>query len=125
MSADAFRFTVLPGTGTLRLPNTCQSCFTGMRTMSPAELFQAAVSHHQRGDLEQAKHCYRQVLETDPAYPNVHCNLGVALQASGRGDEALACLRKAIALHPSQAAAHVNLGVVLQSQGQLCDAIGC
>ena len=69
---------------------------SGSAMVSAAQLFQLAVTHHQRGDFGQAERLYRQILEIDPAYPNVHSNLGVALQASGRGAEALPCWRHAV-----------------------------
>jgi protein O-GlcNAc transferase len=93
--------------------------------MTSAELFNQATDYHRSGDLGQAERLYRQILDVEPAYPNVHSNLGVALLASGRANEALACLRQAVALNPNQPAAHINLGNALARQGQLDGAIAC
>jgi tetratricopeptide (TPR) repeat protein len=90
-----------------------------------AELFDLAVRYHQCGDLDQAELLYRQMLAADPSHADAHCNLGVLLQAAGRGQEAIACFRRAVQVNPLQADARNNLGNALKDQGELTEAAAC
>jgi predicted O-linked N-acetylglucosamine transferase (SPINDLY family) len=54
---------------------------------------------------------------------DVQCNLGVALQETGRIDEAIGAYRRAIELKPSLAAAYYNLGSALRRKGRFDEAI--
>jgi len=71
------------------------------------------------GRLDAAVESYAQALQRKPVYPEVHCNLGVALHLQGRLDAASAHYRQAIASRPDFAEAHYNLANTLQALGQL------
>lgn len=48
--------------------------------------------------------------------------MGVALLASGQGDDAVKALARAVQLDPQRASRHTTLGAVLLARGQLADA---
>ncbi|OGA66705.1 MAG: hypothetical protein A3F77_03845, partial [Betaproteobacteria bacterium RIFCSPLOWO2_12_FULL_67_28] len=86
---------------------------------------QAALAHHQAGDLSQAESLYQQVLLTEPRHP-------VALHYSGilahqRGNHALAVdlIGRSLAIRADDAEAHFNLGTIFQQQGDLRAAVRC
>ena len=56
-------------------------------------------------------------------FAEVHCNMGLALQAQGNLNAAIKSYRRALALKPDLAAVHTNLGLVLQAQGELDAAV--
>lgn len=56
---------------------------------------------------------------------NVHNNLGVALEKTGRTDEAIRHYREAIRLNPDFQEAHYNLGIALEKQGRMDEAMNC
>lgn len=60
-----------------------------------------------------------------PNDPEIHNNLGHALQACGRTVEAAASFRKAIGLAPDFIDAQVNLGNALRALGDLDAAVAC
>ena len=62
-------------------------------------------------------------LRLRPDSPEVHNNLGNALQSKGRLEEAVDHYRQALLLEPSFAAAHNNLGNVLRNLGKLGEAV--
>ena len=76
------------------------------------------------GRVPEAIAHYEQALVYDPAYPDGHNNLGVALVRMGRFDEAIARYHRAIALKPDYAEAHNNLGAAVAQRGDLFVAIG-
>ncbi len=75
-------------------------------------IFLAGTLNLQQRNFEVACTLFRKVLELNPDYAMVHCNLGIALQESGRIDEAIQCYRKAITLKPN----HVDTLISLESQ---------
>ncbi len=58
-----------------------------------------------------------------PAFPEAHCNRGVALQELGRLSDALAAEDRALALRPTYATAHFNRGNILRDLGRAEEAI--
>ena len=66
--------------------------------------FQAAFSHHQRGQLAQADALYCELLARVPDHPDGLHFRGVLLHQCGRHAEALELIDRAIALEPGQAA---------------------
>ena len=57
------------------------------------------------------------------AFPEAHCNRGVALQELGRLADALAAEDRALALRPNYATAHFNRGNILRDLGRPDEAI--
>jgi len=70
---------------------------------------EAALAHHQRGELEAAAAGYAAVLARAPAQPAILNNLGLVRRAQGRAAEAVSLWRQALAVDPRFADAHVNL----------------
>ncbi len=92
---------------------------------TPAELMDLARHFRQAGDVTQAEHLYRQVLQGDPRNANAHCQLGETLQGTGRWEEAISCFEQAIRLDPSRTGALNNLGILLVMQRRFAEAEAC
>jgi tetratricopeptide (TPR) repeat protein len=81
------------------------------------------VIHYQRRDLAAAVPMLEGAATAQPAEPEFHNNLGLALAAADREVEAEAAYRRALALKPEHAVAWNNLGLVLQAQNEVGAAI--
>ena len=77
----------------------------------------------ERGQIEEAMAHYRQAVDINPLYDEVHYNLANALARRGELDEAVACYLKALAIRPDDCEIHNNLGLALTARGQGDDAI--
>ncbi len=66
---------------------------------------------------------FDQAVRMAAAFPEAHCNRGVALQELGRLSDALAAEDKALALRPNYATAHFNRGNILRDLRRADDAI--
>ena len=75
-----------------------------------AEALAIGLQHHQAGKLPQAEQIYRQILATQPGYPNALHLLGLLAIQSGRALEAVLLIEQAVAADPAQAVYHGNLG---------------
>ncbi len=67
------------------------------------------------GDLAQARDCFAQALEIDPAQARALSNLAVLDYADGRYEAALAWLERALAIDPTDDAALANKALCLQA----------
>jgi tetratricopeptide (TPR) repeat protein len=90
---------------------------------SVTEMFTAAMQHHQAGDLQQAAHLYRLILQTDPDHADAHHMLGLLAYQTKRFDVAIASIRRALALNPLSVHYHANIGLAYQALGQTEDAL--
>jgi tetratricopeptide (TPR) repeat protein len=70
-----------------------------------------------KGDYEQAHHCYQQALLLDPESVKTWGSLGAFYMGQMRLEEALASLDKAIAIDPGFAGAYWNRSLILLLQG--------
>ncbi|HEY2035372.1 MAG TPA: tetratricopeptide repeat protein [Steroidobacteraceae bacterium] len=68
---------------------------------------------------------YRRCLALSPGSPEIHNNLGTALDQAGRLTEAVECFRTALDLDPAYARPLVNLGKALRLQGKAFEAAAC
>jgi Flp pilus assembly protein TadD len=91
--------------------------------MTPQEILQLAIAHHQAGRLAEAQGLYHQILAQYPQHADALHLLGVAALQLGRPDEAVALIRQAIAANPAAAPFHANLAEALKQQGKLDEAI--
>jgi Flp pilus assembly protein TadD len=82
------------------------------------EALQIGWKKHQAGDLRNAEHIYRQVLDAAPKNPNAWCFLGMACHDQQRYDEAVEAYHKAIEIQPKFPVALSNLGNTLKQQGK-------
>jgi Tfp pilus assembly protein PilF len=78
---------------------------------------------YQVGHADDAIGLMRRAVALNDRIPELHGNLGTALQARDRLDEAIASYRRALALKPDFAAALNNIGNVLKAQGRLDEAM--
>ena len=88
-----------------------------------AQLYARAVAQQQGGQLEEAIGTYQHCLALNSRVPEVHNNLGTALDRTGRLDDAVASFQRALALDPAYVRPLVNLGRVLRLQGKAAEAV--
>jgi Flp pilus assembly protein TadD len=72
-----------------------------------------ALASHRAGRLAEAAAHYQRILALQPALPQVHNNLGLALAELGRLDEAVQSYQRASALHPDDPETLCNWGCAL------------
>ncbi len=89
------------------------------------EALNAAVKHHQAGQLAQAEQIYRQVLAVDPRQFDAWHLLGLTLHQQGQSDAAIQHIREALRLKPDFPEAHYNLGNVLRDLQRPAEAAAC
>jgi tetratricopeptide (TPR) repeat protein len=86
------------------------------------EALNAAVRHHQAGQLAQAEQIYRQVLSVDPLQYDAWHLLGLTLHQQGQSDASIQHIREALRLKPDFPEAHYNLGNVLRDLSRPAEA---
>lgn len=82
------------------------------------EALQIGWKKHQAGDLRNAEHVYRQVLQAAPKNANAWCFLGMAYHDQQRYEEAVDAYHKALEIQPKFPVALSNLGNTLKQQGR-------
>lgn len=87
-----------------------------------AETLQAAVRHHQSGQLDQAETLYREIVRIDPRHADALHLLGVAAHQRVQNESAVEFIRRAIAINGSTALYHSNLGACYRALGCLAEA---
>jgi protein O-GlcNAc transferase len=88
-----------------------------------AQLYALAVAQQQSGQVEAAIGTYKRCLALNSRLPEVHNNLGTALDRVGRLEEAVACFKRALALDPAYVRPLINLGRVLRLRGNAAEAL--
>jgi len=91
--------------------------------VAKAQALQAAVQHHQNGQLALAQALYRQVLQADPNQPDALQLLGLIEHQQGHSAVAVELIGRAIQARPHAAMYHFNLGNTLHDMGQLDQAV--
>lgn len=66
-----------------------------------------------QGDTEQALRVYRQILEDQPDFPQVHTRLSYCYHAVGDSDSSLREAKAALAKNADDPVAHLNAGLIL------------
>ncbi len=89
-----------------------------MTQMSVGDAMRLALERHQAGELDDAEHVYRAVLESQPTHAEAMHLLGVIEQQRGRHVEAIALFERAIQLRPDAADFRHNLGNSLVAIGK-------
>jgi tetratricopeptide (TPR) repeat protein len=92
---------------------------------SIGEALQAALAHHQAGNLAEAERLYRQILVLDPRHADALHLLGVIAFHAGRADAGRALIGQAIAINPQVPEYHNNLGNILKESGSPEEAFAC
>jgi tetratricopeptide (TPR) repeat protein len=90
-----------------------------------ASLLDAAISHLQAGELDQAAVCYQRVLRLNPNDIAARFGLGNALAGLGELERATACYRQVLAIQHECPEAWSNLGNALREQRRYEEAIRC
>ncbi|MCW8863090.1 MAG: tetratricopeptide repeat protein [Rhodospirillales bacterium] len=81
------------------------------------------LEHHRAGRIEQARDCYRAVLDASPNNPDALNLLGVLAGQLGQVEAALTLMHKAVTVAPEHIGAMVNLGNLLQGIGRHEEAL--
>jgi len=77
---------------------------------------------HQAGRLQEAEHCYRQILAVDPNHADGLHLLGVIAHQTGHNEAAVDLIGQAIARNSRVADFHCNLGSALHALGRVREA---
>lgn len=77
------------------------------------EVLDAAVKHHEQGQLARAEQAYRLVLDASPSIAEAHYNLGAVLSDQGKPEAAIESFRSALRIRPGYLKALNNLGTTL------------
>lgn len=85
--------------------------------------FEAALQHHQAGDLHRAADGYEAVLRIDPGFAPALHYLGLVRHQAGNSQAAIDLVRRALALQPDLAEAHYNLGNLYRELGRREEAV--
>ena len=88
-----------------------------------AALLVQAREHFRSGDLEDARRCYRSLLETEPNNAQALYMLGGLAINDGDPAAGIQFVRQAIAIDPANADFHFSLGSVFASLGRTTEAI--
>lgn len=94
-------------------------------TGNPDALFQAALRHHQAGDLVRARDGYNLVLRLHPRHAHALHYLGIVTYQQGNAAEGIGLTERALKLQPNLATPHFNLGNMLRETGQAQKAERC
>jgi Flp pilus assembly protein TadD len=93
------------------------------QTTDVAGLFARATAHHQKGEIENARALYQQILAREPKHAESLHFLGMLRFQAGDFSVALPLVEKSIVLNPRNGAFRTNLGIVLAAMGRLSEAI--
>ena len=89
--------------------------------MTPAEAFNAAMRHHQAGQLAEAGRLYAQVLAAEPGHLHALALSGALAHMAGRNDDAVDLFGRALAIN-EQPDFHYNIGLAKWALGQRAEA---
>ena len=67
---------------------------------NPSQIFEQALSAHQKGELERARRLYKVVLASEPLQPDANCNLGLLAASSNRYGTACSYFKTALTTRP-------------------------
>ena len=90
--------------------------------MNPAEAFNAAMRHHQAGQLAKAERLYAQVLAAEPSHLQALVLSGALAHMGGRNQEAVGLFGRALAIN-EQPDFHYNIGLAKWALGQRPEAM--
>jgi Flp pilus assembly protein TadD len=93
------------------------------QTPDVASLFARATAHHQKGERDEARALYQQILAREPKHADSLHFLGMLRFQAGDLSVALPLVEKSITLNPRNGAFRTNLGIVLAAMGRLSEAI--
>ena len=74
------------------------------------ELFNSAIDHHARGQLQQAETLYKKILKKQPDHPDVLHLIGLVEYQLGKFESAIKFIEKAINVNPDVPDYYNNCG---------------
>jgi len=86
------------------------------------EALQAALKHHQAGQLQNAASIYNQILKESPNHPDALNLSGLIAHQTNNNVKAAELINKAILSNPENPDYYYNLGIVLNAQGRWKEA---
>jgi protein O-GlcNAc transferase len=90
--------------------------------MTIDETLRLGLKYHQAGNLQQAEHIYKEILNDQPNNYYALNYIGILYYQLGNYDSAIEYIKKALELNPT-ADAYYNLGNIYKEYGQLSDAL--
>src|ERR1044072_5853448 len=90
--------------------------------MTPADAFNAAMRHHQAGQLGEAEQLYAQALAAEPGHLHALVLSGALAHMAGRNDDAVTLFGRALAIN-EQPDFHYNIGLAKWALGQRREVI--
>jgi protein O-GlcNAc transferase len=94
-----------------------------MAEISIHQALSLAVQHHNRGQLNEAEHLYRQILSVEPNHADALHMLGIIQRRRGDSPAAIDLILRAISVQPACLNANFNLGNALRDAGRSDEAI--
>jgi len=91
--------------------------------MTAADLFDAAFTAHQQGDLDAAAAGYDKALATDPSHAKALHMRGVVYLQRGEKEQAVELIRRSLAVDPTDASAYGNLASALLATKRTDEAV--
>jgi len=86
-------------------------------------LFDQAIHLTDQGNVQQAIHCYEQIIQRQPDHTISYNNMGILFNSLKQYDQASHCFEKATQYNPNYAKAWFNWGNALKNQGNFQLAI--
>ena len=65
------------------------------------QALQRGIAAHKEGKLQEAERLYRAILQSQPAHPDAHHNLGVIAVAADKAEAALPLFKTALEANPN------------------------
>jgi tetratricopeptide (TPR) repeat protein len=90
---------------------------------TPEQVYVLALARQNAGELEEAEHLYRMLLEHYPDQPDVNHNMGMIQLMMGRKSEAMSYLRTAVAAQPDMPEYYLTMCGALNQMGYMDDAL--
>jgi len=89
---------------------------------STEQTLQTGLQFHEAGRLDEARECYRKVLQTDPEHPDARHLSGMLAYHEGDYESAVGEINRALVRNPASALYLTNLGSAYRALGRLDEA---
>ena len=86
------------------------------------ELYDVALTHFAKNDLETSVNAFKVLIETYPDYIEGYLGLGHAYERLSQYDEAIEAVQKAIEINPNDPLAYTSLSICYQRKGMIQEA---
>ncbi len=85
---------------------------------STEQTLQTGLQLHEAGRLDEARQCYRKVLQSEPEHADAHHLLGMLAYREGDHESAVVQINRALVRRPTNAVYHNNLGSAYRALGR-------